>query len=432
MQAEGYEIGSHPRDGDALMRDLRSGPTNRGGARGVSEHTYPIADYTAWFEQLPEAARDEITARWGAPEDDPFVIGDAFHLAVRRYGNVVVGIQPVRGYNIDPKATYHDPALVPPHGYLAFYRWLRESFGAHAVVHFGKHGNLEWLPGKALALSNRCWPDIALGSLPNIYPFIVNDPGEGAQAKRRTSAVVVDHMTPPMTRAETYGPLRLLEGLLDEYAEAAPVDPKRAERLAKTIVDEAERTGLAEDLKIERSGALGETLQRLDAALCDLKELQIRGGLHVFGASPVDDARCDLLAALVRVPRGEAPEEQSFQRALANELGLIDFDPLDCDLGATWTGARPCELERMSTDPWRTNGDTVERIEAFAISLLRDPAGGAGTAPGPTSRAILAHVAGRIAPDLDACGARETSALLAALDGRFVAPGPSGAPTRGR
>ncbi len=151
-----------------------------------------------------------------------------FALALLPLGNVVVGIQPARGYNIDPAASYHDPDLVPPHGYLAFYAWLRRSFGAHAMVHMGKHGNLEWLPGKALALSADCFPEAALGPLPHLYPFIVNDPGEGTQAKRRAAAVIVDHLTPPLTRAESYGPLRDLERLVDEYYEAAGVDPRRA------------------------------------------------------------------------------------------------------------------------------------------------------------------------------------------------------------
>ena len=144
-----------------------------------------------------------------------------------------VAVQPARGYNIDPAETYHDPALVPPHGYLAFYFWLRTEFGAHAVLHNGKHGNLEWLPGKALALSAACYPEAALGPLPNIYPFIVNDPGEGTQAKRRTGAVIVDHLTPPLTRAETYGPLKDLEALIDEYYLAHGLDPATARAAAR-------------------------------------------------------------------------------------------------------------------------------------------------------------------------------------------------------
>ena len=184
-------------------------------------------------------------------------------------------------------ASYHDPDLVPPHGYLAFYAWLRREFGAHAVVHMGKHGNLEWLPGKALALSAECWPEAALGPLPHLYPFIVNDPGEGSQAKRRAAAVIVDHLTPPLTRAESYGPLRDLERLVDEYYEAAGLDPRRCTAAARA--DPRPRPQPAASTRTaawRRREAPEAALGKLDTHLCELKELQIRDGLHVFGRSP--------------------------------------------------------------------------------------------------------------------------------------------------
>ncbi|MCD6073464.1 MAG: cobaltochelatase subunit CobN, partial [Rhodospirillales bacterium] len=162
------------------------------------------ADYERKFAQLPASVRDAVTARWGAPDADPSYRDDAFHLAAHRSGNTVVAVQPPRGYNVDPTLSYHDPEMPPPHGYLAFYLWLRNEFDAHAIVHFGKHGNLEWLPGKSIALDEDCFPEAALGPLPHLYPFIVNDPGEGTQAKRRAQAVILDHLTPPLTRAETY------------------------------------------------------------------------------------------------------------------------------------------------------------------------------------------------------------------------------------
>ena len=208
LSEAGYDVAGAPDTDADLIAQLKSGPTNAAPDRvSASEHVLPMAAYQGFLASLPADARTAVLERWGAPEDDPFVTPDktAFAISVQRFGNVVVGIQPARGYNIDPKATYHDPALVPPHAYLAFYLWLRAEFGADAVVHLGKHGNQEWLPGKALALSQSCWPEIALQATPNIYPFIVNDPGEGAQAKRRASAVIIDHLMPPMVRAETYG-----------------------------------------------------------------------------------------------------------------------------------------------------------------------------------------------------------------------------------
>ena len=223
----------------------------------------------------------------------------AFALGLLPLGHVVVGIQPARGYHIDPAASYHDPDLPPPHGYLAFYAWLRQSFGAHAVIHMGKHGNLEWLPGKALALAEDCLPEAVLGPVPHIYPFIVNDPGEGSQAKRRSAAVIVDHLTPPLTRAESYGPLAELERLVDEYYDAAGVDPRRTSYLRGEILALSRRLGLDRDVGIAPADASDIALAKLDNHLCELKELQIRDGLHEFGKAPAGAPLTDLLVALV-------------------------------------------------------------------------------------------------------------------------------------
>jgi cobaltochelatase CobN len=193
LGGEGYKVGEIPENGNALIAALREGPTNAAlNGRQIEEYL-PLETYLQRFDALPDAVRSQVTERWGPPAGDPFFTGGGFAIPALRFGNVVAGIQPARGYNIDPKGSYHDPALVPPHGYIAFYIWLRDVAGMHAAVHLGKHGNLEWLPGKALALSEDCFPEAVLGPVPNIYPFIVNDPGEGAQAKRRTAAILIDH-----------------------------------------------------------------------------------------------------------------------------------------------------------------------------------------------------------------------------------------------
>jgi cobaltochelatase CobN len=499
--------------------------------RNDDEVRLAIQDYRAFFATLPEANRTALTERWGEPDRDPFFADAAFHLAIHRFGNVVVGIQPSRGYDIDPKATYHAPDLVPPHHYLAFYAWLRNEFGADAIVHLGKHGNLEWLPGKALGLSDACWPEAILGAVPVIYPFIVNDPGEGAQAKRRSSAVIVDHLIPAMTRAEIHGGLAELETLIDEYYLAAGIDRHRRDYLRGEIIAAAERHGLDRDLGIGRADG-DEALRALDAHLCELKEMQIRDGLHVLGRSPEGRLRIDTLVAIARVPRsGGRAEDQSLHRAIAADLGLAGFDPLDCDPASEWIGPRPEVLAGTSDVPWRSNGDTVERIELVAMRLVeesltprsvipakagihpsvpregsldsgsrrnddrgeagdRDPLiesrrlypfsdehghlnlplegrskssttiSGGGlerklSDPLPTfavaslrevrpppkgevqgeyvaASAVLAWIASDLAPALDRSGNAEIAAVLTALDGRFVPPGPSGAPTRGR
>ncbi|KMW60540.1 CobN component of cobalt chelatase involved in B12 biosynthesis [Candidatus Rhodobacter oscarellae] len=426
----GYDISEAPETADALMQRLLDGPTNwlTDRADKAGGESLPLETYLAHYSALPWDVKSQIEARWGAPQDDPFYDPAAgFKLSIHRFGHAVVGLQPARGYNVDPTETYHAPDLAPPHNYLAFYIWLREHWGADAVVHMGKHGNLEWLPGKAVALSEACLPEAVLGPVPHIYPFIVNDPGEGTQAKRRAQAVIIDHLTPPLTRAETYGPLKALEALVDEYFEAAGVDPRRVSHLRREILSLTSATGLDAD-----AGMTGQDedtdLAKLDAYLCELKEAQIRDGLHIFGSAPEGRLERDLLQALLRVPRGDGKDQnQSLMRAIADDLDL-GFDPLDCDMSERWGGACPAMLLSLSDDPWRSNGDTVERVEILASRLID----GEGCPPGPRSRTVLEYLEAQLRPMLQSCGPAEGAGLLTALSGQFVAPGPSGAPTRGR
>lgn len=434
LKAAGYTVSNAPADSDALMAQILAGPTNwlTDRAQRAGGVQMSIADYLVEYEQLAWEMRERIESRWGRPEQDPFYSegaaeGGFFALSILSFGNVLVGVQPTRGYNIDPKDSYHSPDLVPPHNYLAFYFWLRHQFRADALVHMGKHGNLEWLPGKAVALSDTCLPEAVLGPTPNIYPFIVNDPGEGTQAKRRTQAVIIDHLTPPLTRAESYGPLRDLEALVDEYYEASGVDPRRLEHLRREILLLTSTTGIAQDVGMQGADEAGD-LAKLDAYLCDLKEAQIRDGLHIFGQSPVGRLEQDLVQALARIPRGSGKgADASLPRALAADLGL-GFDPLDCDMAAAWSGPKPVALQDVSADVWRSNGDAVERLEMLAAALI------GGQSPGnwPHTIAVLDAINDHIRPAVRACGPDEETGLLTALKGQFVAPAPSGAPTRGR
>ncbi|UPH72324.1 cobaltochelatase subunit CobN [Abyssibius alkaniclasticus] len=447
LAENGYRVHNPPATSAELMAQITAGPTNwltdraqrSGGVR------LTLAEYHLDWGQLPAEMRQKVTERWGLPEADPFfkqgeVDCGAFALSVFEFGNVVIGVQPARGYNIDPTDSYHSPDLVPPHNYLAFYFWLRNAFRANAIVHMGKHGNLEWLPGKALALSNQCFPEAALGPTPHFYPFIVNDPGEGTQAKRRAQTVIIDHLTPPLTRAENYGALKDLEALVDEYYEAAGVDARRTALLRREILSLTATTELDKDAGLTDGDDDEARLQKLDAYLCDLKESQIRDGLHIFGRAPEGRLARDLAAALVRLPRGDGKgRNASLLRALAVDLGLNDtqvpsysglpqaFDPLDCQMSAPWTGPRPIEMRPLSDDPWRTAGDTVERLELLAARLIAG-----AKAPGPASAAVMEEVNSRVAPDIAACGPAERGALLTGLAGQFVTPGPSGAPSRGR
>lgn len=443
LHQEGYPLPAElPDNGTALIQQLLGGVSNDLDTldQRPCQQSLALDDYFLMFNALPDANRQAVLERWGAPESDPMFRGGRMMIAGLRFGLTFVGIQPARGYQVDPSAVYHDPDLVPPHGYLAFYFWLRNTYGAHGVIHVGKHGNLEWLPGKGVGLSENCWPDALLGPLPNIYPFIVNDPGEGAQAKRRTQAVIIDHLMPPLTRAETYGPLRNLELLADEYYEAQLLDPRRARELQRDILQ------LVRDTHIDRELQLDEPLDsdadaaiwlpRLDTYLCDLKESQIRDGLHVFGESPVGRLRVDTLLALLRIPRGDGRGAQSsVLRALAKAFAL-GFDPLDCGLAEPWNGPRPDALQAVSDELWRTAGDARERLELFAAQLI-EQALSAEIAllnePGWSDvSAIIDSLREVVAPRLDACGPAEMRGLLDALGGRFVPAGPSGAPSRGR
>jgi len=409
----------------SLIDALQAGPTNANPSRGASPARLTLANYISLFAKLPAPIQSAVRARWGEPLTDPFVRDDAFHLPVLIFGNVAVLLQPARGYQLDETASYHDPALVPPHAYIAAYLWLRHQFGAHALIHNGKHGTLEWLPGKSTALDEASYSDALWGQLPHLYPFIVNDPGEGTQAKRRTGAVIIDHLVPPLTRAETYGPLKDLEALLDEYYAASGMDRRRLADLKRRIIDFTRDSRLDRDIGLPENET--EALIKIDNFLCDLKEAQIRDGLHIFGQSPSGALERDLIVALARVPRGDTPGENSLIRALADDLKL-GFDPLTVKLGDPWTG--PPLSPAFGADPIRSVGDVVEHLESIAADLVSRT-----VTPDPgwtATRAVLYTIETIIRTRLGQSGPAELAALLDGLDGKFIRPGPSGAPSRGR
>lgn len=443
MQDAGYGTGVLPEGGDALIAALVAGVTNNLDANDIrpASQSLAMADYLQDFNQLDLASRDAVNALWGPPEQDPMVRSGRFMVSGLRLGNVFVGIQPARGRDLDLVATYHDADLVPTHNYLAFYFWLRRSFAVDAVVHMGKHGNLEWLPGKSVALGAACWPDAILGPLPHLYPFIVNDPGEGSQAKRRTQAVIIDHLMPALTRAETYGPLQKLERQMDEYYEALSLDPRRAKRLRVDILDRVLNENLHTDLGFARpadDAGREALLQRLDAYLCEIKESQIRDGLHILGSSPQGRQQIDTLVALARFPGGTAAGQRSLLVALAKDLqldGVDGFSALSPEWAAPWNGPFPAVLQGVSTEAWRHAGHTRERLELLARQLVTDHvvATQAFDAEAwPHTAPVLQRMHAVLRPRLDACGPQEIAQCLRGLSGKFVAAGPSGAPSRGR
>ncbi len=476
LRQAGYDLSHHgreaastgpatglPADGEALIQALLAGRSNdpESGHRAPLDHL-PLENYQQWYRQLPLAGRQRLEAVWGPPEADaglerrpgggPTELG--FAVQGLRFGNVALLIQPARGYDRDPSLSYHAPDLPPTHAYLAVYLWLRSHFAAQAVVHVGKHGNLEWLPGKGLGLSDQCFPEWALGPLPHLYPFIVNDPGEGSQAKRRSQAVILDHLTPPLGRAGLHGELQQLEVLLDEYWEARQLGSgERAallrrslgKRLAELDLPQGPMNPAAAPAADAADAAEARLDARLDAAdgyLCELKEAQIRLGLHTYGHLPEPDPLAELLLCLARAPQAGLP---GLTQALARDRGLA-LDPW-----ADPEEAPLAERDRQRLAPARRVGDAVATLEQQALSHCRRVLSEAGVVfaepthsdasdgdqgpqepAGPCTQAVLGHTRQVLVPRLLACAAAEREAFLAGLAGQRIAAGPSGAPTRGR
>ncbi|MEU0378483.1 cobaltochelatase subunit CobN [Streptomyces cyaneofuscatus] len=383
----------------------------------------PAADYRRWFARLPRELRESVEEHWGPAPGEMFVDrsanpeGDIVLAALRR-GNLLILIQPPRGFGENPIAIYHDPDLPPSHHYLAAYRWIAASaedngFGADAMIHLGKHGNLEWLPGKNAGLSAACGPDAALGDLPLVYPFLVNDPGEGTQAKRRVHATLIDHLVPPMARADSYGDIARLEQLLDEHAQIASMDPAKLPAIRAQIWTLIQAAKLDHDLGLEdrpEDEGFDDFIMHLDGWLCEIKDVQIRDGLHVLGNPPAGNDRVNLVLAVLRA--------RQIWGGTASLPGLREALGLD---------------ESAAT---RTDADAVEEQARALVQAMDDaewdPAAVAGVAAGlPDAVAdILTFAATEVVPRMAATTDELTHAVHA-LNGGFVPAGPSGSPLRG-
>ncbi|MDH6261975.1 cobaltochelatase subunit CobN [Bradyrhizobium sp. BR13661] len=321
---------------EALVSDLAEAgfnvvPVKALGERLLKQHlTWKVAAYRAALARLPQILQDDLAQAWGTPESDPSCRDGAFHFAALPCGRSIIAVQPERGDAATRDNDYHDLARTPRHAYVAFYLWLREQ-GCDAVVHMGAHGTLEWLPGKSVALSSSCWPEALIGDLPVVYPFIVNDPGEAAQAKRRIGAVTIGHLPPPLEQSAVPEGLRRLERLLDEYSTADGLDPARRQRLIAAIRDEARAAGLEEDLGLDAAAAPAEAIPRIDRFVCDLKESQFGDGLHVFGRGACGDAERDALRAALagqRVAPGPSGSPyRGRQDVLPTGRNLFTVDP---------------------------------------------------------------------------------------------------------
>jgi cobaltochelatase CobN len=429
LTGEGALPGVEPLDGDALIHAVIAA----GGQdpewltdQQLSDAVVriPAAQYRAWFDELPPALRQSMRQAWGPPPGELYV--DTSHdpdgevvLAALTVGNIVLLVQPPRGFGENPVAIYHDPDLPPSHHYLAAYRWLERGFGAHAVVHLGKHGTLEWLPGKSLGASADCAADAALGDLPLIYPFLVNDPGEGTQAKRRAHATIVSHLIPPMTRAESYGDLARLEQLLDEHASVAALDPAKLPAVRAQIWTLIQAARLDHDLGLSerpRDVEFDEFVLHVDGWLCEVKDAQIAGGLHVLGVAPTGPERVGLVLAILQA-RQIWSGVSGAMPGLREALGLAeDGRAARADVDQAEATARAL-AEAMEESGWQ-------------------PAAAAGIVAGVLGRPddgvtrLLRFAAEELIPRL-AGTTGELDSVLHALDGGHVPSGPSGSPLRG-
>jgi cobaltochelatase CobN len=426
MRDSGYRVGDLPgvdsNDGDALIHALieRGGQDPDWLTEGQLEGN-PIRlsakDYRDWFATLPGELTDAVTKHWGPAPGELFVDrtkdpDGEIVIAAMQAGNLVLMVQPPRGFGENPVAIYHDPDLPPSHHYLAAYHWLRTGFGAHAVVHLGKHGNLEWLPGKTLGMSAACGSDAALGNLPLIYPFLVNDPGEGTQAKRRAHAVLVDHLIPPMARAETYGDIARLEQLLDEHANVAALDPAKLPAIRQQIWTLIRAAKMDHDLGLTEQpeeDSFDEMILHVDGWLCEIKDVQIRDGLHILGQKPTGEVELDLVLAILRARQLFAGEHAL--PGLRQALGLAE-DGTD---------------DRTAVD--RAEAEARKLVAALQASGW-DPADADRLSADADVTAVLRFAATEVVPRL-AGTASEIDQVLRALDGRFIPAGPSGSPLRG-
>ncbi len=426
MREAGYVIGDVPgvdaEDGDALVHALieRGGQDPdwlTDGQLAGNPVRVSAKDYHDWFATLPSELSDAVVEHWGPPPGELFVDRSRdpdgeIVIAAMASGNVVLIVQPPRGFGEKPVAIYHDPDLPPSHHYLAAYHWIDAEFGADAVVHLGKHGNLEWLPGKTLGMSAACGADAALGNLPLIYPFLVNDPGEGTQAKRRAHATLVDHLIPPMARAESYGDIARLEQLLDEHANIAALDPGKLPAIRQQIWTLMRAAKMDHDLGLQDrpdEDSFDDMLLHVDGWLCEIKDVQIRDGLHILGQKPTGDTELDLVLAILRA-RQLFGGDQTVP-GLRQALGLAE-DGND-ERGAV---------------------DAAEASARELVAALQNSGWNADAVGGLTDNAdvaqILRFAATEVVPRL-AGTAGEIAQILRALDGRFIEAGPSGSPLRG-
>ena len=435
MQDAGYRLERMPENGQALIEEVKSRLTLDRRWRSPNELARRAIDsvsekeYLQWFGQLPIVVQEKMTAAWGMPPGELFVHKKNLIIPGIINGNFFIGLQPPRGFLEDPAAIYHSPDHPIPHHYYAYYRWIRDVFKANVVMHIGKHGSLEWLPGKSVGLSDSCFPDIAISDLPNIYPYIINNPGEGTQAKRRSYCCIIDHLVPVMHNADAYDELAELEVMLHDYYQAALEDLAKLPTQRKMIWEKVCEAKLDHDLETNEEAAFSDFdkfLEKLHEYLHETADTQIRDGLHILGEPPEGSRLDEFLVSLTRLSNGGTP---SLRQSLAEAMGY-DYDYLLANRGRIVTCSKTCgqiiedlnSLAIQMVAELREKGFAKEQIPALEDEFLRKKS--------QKIEKVLEYVATILAPSIEAT-VDELSSVLCASDGGYVSPGPSGAPTRG-
>ena len=437
MQADGYKIDFLPESAEEFIRIMTSHATNDLSLltdKQAEECQKLSADeYAAFFATLPEEARQKMTEQWGEAPGD-IMLSDEGNILVpgTMNGNIFMTVQPARQYGMDPARAYHDPTIAPTHQYLAFYYWLREVFKADAVIHLGTHGNLEWLPGKATGLDRSSYSDIALGSLPNIYPYLMTISGEGVIAKRRSSACLIGYLPAPVAEAGAFDELAELEKMADEYSHFQKQDSEQAAELEKKIIELAHETKIDESVAYDETKPFTDYLAELHEYIEELQDSEIHVGLHVLGQPPEGDILIGEVMHLLRLSNGPVP---SLYNLWAEKFSL-NFEELEKNPSAIveafdLTGGELLRRIRNESRAFVTaiaeKGFTEQSVNA-AMQLPE-------TAEGPEEwkqkiKSLGQYIIEEIYPRL----ARTTDELdhtLAALSGKYVAPGPSGSPSAG-
>lgn len=435
LQQAGYDVENIPENGKNFIEELTNNATNDRDfltekqaeqAQKMSAQVYHV-----FFNQFSSKVQAQMEQDWGKAPGDVFVYDDNFIIPGTMNGKVFITVQPPRGFGEDPGKIYHSPFCTPTHHYIAYYKWLSEVWQADAVIHVGTHGSLEWLPGKSVALSEYCYPDIALGDIPNIYPYLITIIGEGLQAKRRSSACLISYLTPPITISGVYDELEELQKMLDEYMQFMVTKPDFLEKSKELIMAKVQEANIANEVQVSPEEDFAEFAQELHEHITDIKNMQMRCGLHILGQAPEGEALREYMLALTRMKNGDIP---SLTQTIAHHLGF-DYYELQENSANLLPDGRTYGM--LIDDIWAKSREVIELMQKHEFNF--DKISELLTLPWVNSMAkekqdeflqVCCYICTDIAKNL-LLTTQEMTNTLRALEGCYIEPGPGGAPTSG-